>query len=64
MYVPEEYPSDMTGFYLDEQHKNTLQPASSSTQKAILTTTKKRSTSSKKSSKSSSTSKDSTSRTD
>ena len=43
MYVPDEYLSDISGFYPDDQHKNTLKPSSSSTQKAILTSSKKNS---------------------
>jgi hypothetical protein len=52
MYVPEGYLSEISGFYPDQQHKNTLQPASSSTQKAISSSSKK--SSGKKSSKKSS----------
>jgi hypothetical protein len=62
MYVPEDYLSDISGFYPDEQHKNTLQPASSSTQKSILSSEKK--SSAKKSTKTSSATKVKGPRTD
>jgi hypothetical protein len=62
MYVPEGYLSEITGFYPDEQHKNTLQPSSSSTKKSISSSTKK--SSSKKSTKLTSTSANDTKRID
>ena len=40
MYVPDEYVSSLSGQYPDEQHRNSLQPSSSSTKKAIVSTTK------------------------
>jgi hypothetical protein len=47
MYVPEEYVSSVNGYYPDKQHRNSLQPSSSSTKKAIVSTTKASSTKSK-----------------
>ena len=41
MYIPQDYLPNKNGFYLDDQHKNTLQPSSSSTKKAVLSTAKK-----------------------
>jgi hypothetical protein len=63
MYVPEGYLSEISGFYKDEQHKNTLLPASSSTQKAIISSSKK-SSGKKSGKKSSSTNKVTATRTD